>query len=534
MALAMNVGGLAGRFDDPDSAHRNLPRQHRLTGRRGKGKEGQHAHRSNMLRLHSEPPLLLSLPKHDSQRRMAPMLHRPWLERVIRLQPRLRSPMRADASRSPSMEKLVIDGGIRLEGIISASGAKNAALPILMATLLAPGEHRVTNVPKLADVCSTLDLLGRIGCPSLVGATIRVDTSRVAFCEAPYDVVRKMRASVLVLGPLLARCGEAKVSLPGGCAIGVRPIDQHLKGLEALGCTFRLEGGYIHGHADRLRGAEIHLDMPTVTGTENILMAAVLAEGRTTIQNAAKEPEIVDLANFLITLGAKIEGAGSSTLTIDGVARLSPASRPYAVMPDRIETGTYLCAAAATGGSIRIDGADPSTLHAVLAKLTEAGCDIKTSERSIWLSRKGPLRPFRIRTDPHPGFPTDMQAQLMVLACLAEGTSTLQETIFENRFMHVPELMRMGARIDTHGNTATIRGTGQLTGAAVMASDLRASAALVLAALAAEGMSEVLRIYHLDRGYEDLVGKLQGLGASIARISDAERDATVMRQALAG
>jgi UDP-N-acetylglucosamine 1-carboxyvinyltransferase len=432
------------------------------------------------------------------------------------------------------MEKIVIEGGRPLTGTVRASGAKNAALPILIATLVAPGEHRLANVPDLADISSTLSLLGRIGCPSLVGPTVRVDTSRIAFCEAPYDVVRKMRASVLVLGPLLARQGEAKVSLPGGCAIGVRPIDQHLKGLEALGCTFELSGGYVHGKAGRLRGAEILLDMPTVTGTENILMAAVLADGTSVIRNAAREPEVVDLANFLVTLGAKIEGIGTSTLVIHGVPRLTPASRAYDIVPDRIETGTYLCAAAVTGGDLTVTDTDPTQLEAVLGKLGEAGCEVTVQGRSIRVKGPERLRAFKLRTEPHPGFPTDMQAQFMVMACIADGTSTITETIFENRFMHAAELMRMNARIETRGNTATLLGQPRLTGASVMASDLRASAALLLAGLSAEGLTEVLRIYHLDRGYDGMVERLRSVGARIARVADDVRDPELIRKAFEG
>ncbi len=419
------------------------------------------------------------------------------------------------------MDKLIIEGGHRLTGEVVASGAKNAALPILFATLLAPGEHRLVNVPDLADTSSTLSLLGRIGCPSLgKDDAVRVDTSRIAFSEAPYDVVRKMRASVLVLGPLLARHGEARVSLPGGCAIGVRPIDQHLKGLEALGAKFELSGGYVYGTADRLRGAEIHFDMPTVTGTENVLMAAVLAEGTSVITNAAREPEIVDLGNFLIGLGAHIEGLGTSTLTVRGVSRLTPASRPHAIIPDRIETGTFLAAAAVTQGDITVRGAHPTDLVPVLAKLAEAGC--VTSTGPDWVRVQGPerLKAFRLRTEPHPGFPTDMQAQLMAVACVAEGTSTIVETIFENRFLHAAELTRMGAQISANGNTATVQGVARLQASPVMASDLRASAALIVAALATPGLTEVLRIYHLDRGYERLVEKLRGVGGRVARVPE--------------
>jgi len=430
------------------------------------------------------------------------------------------------------MEKIVIDGGQALRGSVVNSGAKNAALPILIATLVAPGEHRLANVPDLADVSSTLSLLGRIGCPSLAkldGAdgTLRLDTTRVAYSEAPYDVVRKMRASVLVLGPLLARCGEARVSLPGGCAIGVRPIDQHLKGLEALGCRFELANGYVNGVAPELKGAEIHLDVPTVTGTENIVMAAVLARGTTRIHNAAREPEVVDLCRFLISLGARIDGAGTPTIVIDGVDRLTPASRPYRILPDRVEAGTYLAAAAATGGDVTVTGSDPTLLQAVLDLLERAGCTIETSRDTIRLRREGELRPFSVTTEPFPGFPTDMQAQVMALACFARGTSSIVETIFENRFLHAAELSRMGAKITASERTAKVEGTGSLQGAAVMASDLRASAALVVAALAARGLTEVLRIYHLDRGYDDLCGKLRRLGARIARVGDeiASRDA---------
>ncbi|MBT3220033.1 MAG: UDP-N-acetylglucosamine 1-carboxyvinyltransferase [Proteobacteria bacterium] len=431
------------------------------------------------------------------------------------------------------MEKIIVEGGIPLRGTISASGAKNAALPILIATLVAPGEHRFVNVPELADTSSTLSLLGRIGCPSLTrGGSTRIHTNQVVFCEAPYDVVRKMRASVLALGPLLAREGEARVSLPGGCAIGVRPIDQHLKGLEALGCEFKLEGGYIHGRCDNLRGTDIHLDTPTVTGTENILMAAVLAEGTTRLLNAAREPEVVDLCNYLNTLGARIAGAGTSVVTIEGVSRLWPASRPYRILPDRVETGTYLCAAAATGGDITVTNTRPDLLGAVIERLEEAGCVVTVGSDWVRCQRQGPLRPFHVDTQPYPGFPTDMQAQFMALACLAGGSSTIVENIFENRFMHAAELMRMGAAIELKGNTALVDGTQPLSGANVMASDLRASAALVIAGLATSDLTEVLRIYHLDRGYEKLVAKLQGVGARIARVSDGIRDREMMRAAL--
>ncbi len=422
------------------------------------------------------------------------------------------------------MDKLVIEGGQPLNGIVPISGAKNAALPILIATLLAPGEHIIENVPSLVDISFTLSLLGRIGCPSLVsGGRVKLDTGRIAFCEAPYDVVRKMRASVLVLGPLLARCGEARVSLPGGCAIGVRPVDQHLKGLEALGCEFKLENGYINGRVEHLVGAEIHLDVPTVTGTENILMAAVLAEGITRIHNAACEPEIVDLARFLSAMGARIKGAGTSVLEIDGVPALRPARTPHRILPDRIEAGTYLVAGALTGGRLTISGAPVEELGAVLSALTDAGCDMEVDGENITISRSGPLKPVSVSTEPHPGFPTDMQAQWMALMALAEGECQVAENIFENRFMHVPELCRLGADIATNNNIARISGVSELNGATVMATDLRASASLVLAGLAASGQTEILRLYHLDRGYERLVEKLRAVGACLARVPDDAR-----------
>lgn len=419
------------------------------------------------------------------------------------------------------MDKLVIEGGTALNGSVPVSGAKNAALPILIATLLAPGEHIIENVPALVDVSTTLSLLGRIGCPSLVnGNRVRLDTSRVTFHEAPYDLVRKMRASVLALGPLLARCGEARVSLPGGCAIGVRPIDQHLKGLEALGCEFTLEKGYVHGKVDHLKGAEIHLDVPTVTGTENILMAAVLADGITHIHNAAREPEVVDLARFLSAMGARISGAGTSLIEIDGVPALRPARTAHHILPDRIEAGTYLVAGAITGGTLTATGCPVAELQSTLSVLEAAGCDILVNGDEVTISRSGPLRPLQIETQPHPGFPTDMQAQVMAMLCLAGGQSVVAERIFENRFMHIPELCRLGANIATHNSVATIDGVEFMQGATVMATDLRASASLVLAGLAARGQTQILRLYHLDRGYENLVEKLRGVGARIARVPD--------------
>ena len=429
------------------------------------------------------------------------------------------------------MDKLVIEGGVALRGEIPASGAKNAALPILIATLLAPGEHEITNVPDLVDVSTTLSLLGRLGCPSLVpepepgafGQRVRIDTSRIAFSEAPYDLVRKMRASVLALGPLLARCGQARVSLPGGCAIGVRPIDQHLKGLEALGCEFELSQGYVNGRVEHLKGAEIHLDVPTVTGTENILMAAVLADGVSVIHNAACEPEIVDLARFLRSMGARIQGDGTPTIEVDGVPALRPARTPHRILPDRIEAGTYLVAAAITGGDVTVTQVEPDDLAPLLHVLRKAGCGVEVGDDRVRVHRDGPLRPVSIETQPHPGFPTDMQAQWMALMATAEGQCTVCETIFENRFMHVAELHRLGADVAIDGKCATVTGTQTLTGATVMATDLRASASLVLAGLAADGLTEILRLYHLDRGYERLEDKLSALGARVARVPDDMR-----------
>ncbi|MCL5260920.1 MAG: UDP-N-acetylglucosamine 1-carboxyvinyltransferase [Gammaproteobacteria bacterium] len=418
------------------------------------------------------------------------------------------------------MDKLVITGGNALTGEVRISGAKNAALPILIATLLIDEPVKIYNVPHLHDVTTTMELLGRMGVDLLVheGMSIEVNSSTIKNFFAPYDLVKTMRASVLVLGPLLGRYGKAKVSFPGGCAIGARPIDQHLKGMEALGATITITEGYIQAEVSgRLKGAEIITDMVTVTGTENILMAAVLAEGITVIKNAAREPEVVDLANFLNQMGAKISGIGTDTLTVEGVERLHGGS--YRVLPDRIEAGTYLAAAAITGGRVKIKNVLPETMDAVLAKFREAGAKITIGKDWIELDMEG-RRPqaVNVTTAPYPAFPTDMQAQIIVMNCVAKGTGTVTETIFENRFMHVQELQRMNADILLHGNVATITGKPMLTGAPVMATDLRASASLVLAGLMATGETVVDRIYHIDRGYECIEEKLSALGAKIRRL----------------
>jgi UDP-N-acetylglucosamine 1-carboxyvinyltransferase len=413
--------------------------------------------------------------------------------------------------------RLVIDGGVRLRGEVTASSAKNAALPALAACLLTPEPVVLENLPALADVVTISRLLEQLGAgferePS--GAT-RVAVPRVGRHEAPYELVSTMRASVLVLGPLLARTGLARVALPGGCAIGVRPIDQHLKGLRRLGAEIGITGGYVEARASRLKGAPIALDLVTVTGTENLMMAAALAEGTTVIENAAREPEVVDVARLLQAMGARIEGAGSERIEIRGVSELGGCR--HRIIPDRIETGTLLVAGAITGGEVTVRNAAPRHLTALLAKLEEAGVLLEVGED--WVRCRGPERPrpTDIITSPFPGFPTDMQAQVMTLLGLADGQSRITETIFENRFMHVAELNRMGARIETDGATALVRGVEHFQGAPVMATDLRASASLVLAGLAARGTTEVSRVYHLDRGYERLEAKLQGLGAHIRR-----------------
>ncbi len=417
------------------------------------------------------------------------------------------------------MDKLLIKGGSELAGTVKISGAKNAALPILAGTLLATEPVIVRNVPHLKDVTTTLSLLQMMGVQVTVDdhLNVEVDASVVTSREAPYELVKTMRASILVLGPLVARFGEADVSLPGGCAIGARPVNLHVAGLQAMGADVTVENGFIKARSDRLKGAHIIFDIVTVTGTENLLMAAVLAEGETVLENAAREPEITDLANFLIELGADIEGAGSSTITVNGVDKLGGGS--YSVLPDRIEAGTYLVAAAMTGGKIRVIDAAPDTLEAVLIKLAEAGATITTGDDWIELDMQG-RRPksVDIRTAPYPAFPTDMQAQFCALNAIAEGAGTITETIFENRFQHVLELQRMGADIQLEGNTAIIKGVDRLTAAPVMATDLRASAGLVLAGLAAEGETLVDRIYHVDRGYERIEEKLRQVGATIQRV----------------
>jgi UDP-N-acetylglucosamine 1-carboxyvinyltransferase len=419
------------------------------------------------------------------------------------------------------MDKLVIQGGAPLQGEVRISGAKNATLPILCASLLTDETLYVTNVPHLRDVTTTLNLLAQMGVEFSLDEKMGVEltAARVNQRVAPYDLVRTMRASILVLGPLAARFGEARVSLPGGCAIGMRPVDQHIKGLEAMGARIDIEQGYINLRCGRLKGVRLVMDLVTVTGTENLMMAATLAEGTTVIENAAREPEVVDLANCLNAMGAKVRGAGSDVVTIDGVARLHGAT--YQVMPDRIETGTFLVAAAATQGQIRLRRARADILDAVIAKLREAGAEIDTGEDDgeAWIELRAARRPaaVNLRTAPYPAFPTDMQAQFMALNSVARGTAMVTETIFENRFMHVQELRRLGADIDVEGNTAVIRGVPALGGASVMATDLRASASLVLAGLVASGETVIDRVYHLDRGYECIEEKLSAIGARIRR-----------------
>jgi len=415
------------------------------------------------------------------------------------------------------VDKLRISGGRPLEGEVAVSGAKNAALPIMCAALLTAKPLALTNVPWLMDISTMARLLGQMGVEvDRSAGTMILHSRKLNNPTAPYDLVKTMRASVLVLGPLLARCGRARVSLPGGCAIGLRPVDQHVKGLQAMGAAISIEHGYMQAAAERLRGARIVMDLVTVTGTENLMMAATLAEGTTLIENAAREPEVVDLAGCLCAMGAKIEGAGSDVIRIEGVASLGGAS--HAVMPDRIETGTYLAAAAAAGGRVRLTGAAPQSLDATLDKLREAGARITVGSSFVELEMSERPQSVGVRTAPYPGFATDMQAQFMALATVASGTALITETIFENRFMHALELQRLGADISIQGNTAVVKGVERLQGASVMATDLRASAGLVIAGLVAEGQTLIERIYHLDRGYETLEEKLGALGAKVERI----------------
>ncbi|MFA7239294.1 MAG: UDP-N-acetylglucosamine 1-carboxyvinyltransferase [Sulfuricellaceae bacterium] len=416
------------------------------------------------------------------------------------------------------MDKLVIQGGVPLAGEIRISGAKNAALPILCASLLTEEPLAISNVPHLRDVTTTLELLNQMGIGVSVNDKMKVEltASNVHNLVAPYELVKTMRASILVLGPMLARFGQAKVSLPGGCAIGSRPVDLHIKGLQAMGATIDIEHGYILARVKRLKGARIFMDLVTVTGTENLMMAAVLADGVTVLENAAREPEVSDLAHCLVAMGAHIEGIGSDVITIHGVEHLHGAA--YPVMPDRIETGTFLVAACATGGKIRLRDTRADILDALLEKLRETGAAISHDENSISLEMSGAINAVNVRTAPYPAFPTDMQAQFMALNTVALGVSTVTETIFENRFMHVQELRRLGANIEVEGNTAVVRGVEQLQGATVMATDLRASASLVIAGLIAQQETTIERIYHIDRGYECIEEKLSQLGARIRRV----------------
>jgi UDP-N-acetylglucosamine 1-carboxyvinyltransferase len=422
------------------------------------------------------------------------------------------------------VDKLVIEGGAPLRGEVRISGAKNAALPILFAALLHEGTSRVANLPRLADIRTTLTLLMELGVAARVDDEDRVeiDAARLRSVEAPYDLVRRMRASVLCLGPLLARTGHARVSLPGGCAIGTRPIDQHLRGLESLGAEIKLAGGYVEATAPAggLRGGRVVFDIVTVGGTENLLMASVLARGETVLENCAREPEIQDLAQALRGMGAQVEGDGTPSIRVAGVEKLGPMQ--HGVIPDRIEAGTYMAAAALTHGDVKLLGARLEHLDAVISKMAQAGVEVRREGDGLRVKHHGELHAVDLETQPYPGFPTDLQAQFMALMARCSGSSTIRENVFENRFMHVPELNRMGANIATRGNTAFVRGVPELTGASVMATDLRASATLVIAALAAHGSSEVRRIYHLDRGYEGIETKLLGLGAKVRRVGQED------------
>ncbi|TFG38019.1 MAG: UDP-N-acetylglucosamine 1-carboxyvinyltransferase [Desulfobacterales bacterium] len=416
------------------------------------------------------------------------------------------------------MDKILIEGGRTLQGEIKISGAKNGALPIIAATLLCPGTHTIYNVPELRDIRTILQLLGTLGSTweRIDKNTLKINSDHVTEFEASYELVKTMRASVLVLGPLLARLGRARVSLPGGCAIGARPIDFHMQGLQKLGAQLELEQGYVDAKVcGRLRGNTVYFDIPSVTGTENILMAAVLAEGTTIIKNAAREPEIANLIDMLTGMGAKIEGRDNDRLIVHGVKSLKPAE--IAIIPDRIETGTFLIAVGAAGGDVTLTNCNPAHLPSLFEKLRNSGIYLEAGEKSIRVIRSGPLKNVDIKTMPYPGFPTDLQAQIMALMTLTEGLSVIHENIFENRFMHVAELRRMGADIMVEGGKAIVKGQGKLDGAQVMATDLRASASLVIAGLAARGLTEISRVYHLDRGYDDLVGKLSAVGAKIWR-----------------
>jgi len=415
------------------------------------------------------------------------------------------------------MDKIIVEGGHPLAGEVTISGAKNAALPILISSLLTDGTCTFTNVPDLMDIRSTSLLLSHLGARVETREdTVQIDSANVAQFEAPYDLVRKMRASVLVLGPLVARLGKAKVSLPGGCAIGARPINLHLKGLAALGASIELKHGYVKASAGRLKGADIYFDVVTVTGTENLMMAAALAKGTTLLRNAAREPEIVALADTLNTMGADIDGAGTSTITINGVCALNPVTA--AIMPDRIEAGTFMMAAVLTRGEVTLFNCEPDHVGALIDKLRLAGADIGIAGQSIHVRGRQDIESVDIKTQPYPGFPTDMQAQFMVLMSIADGTSTISENIFENRFIHVSELRRMGADIQVSGNIAIVKGVPYLSAAQVMATDLRASASLILAGLVAHGKTEINRVYHLDRGYQSIEKKFSALNASIRRI----------------
>jgi len=417
------------------------------------------------------------------------------------------------------VDKLVIKGGKKLTGEVRVSGSKNASLPIFVATILAPGLNQISNVPFLRDINTTIKVLESLGATiEGNGNLVKIDSAGIRNHEATYDLVRTMRASVLVLGPLLARFGKARVSLPGGCAIGARPINLHLKGLQALGAEINLEHGYVEAKARHLKGARVNFDISTVGGTEHLMMAAATARGETVLENAAREPEIVDLAQMLILMGAKIEGAGTDTIRIQGVSELAPVS--YSVMPDRIEAGTFMIAAAITGGDVNIHGMKPEHLDALVFKLQDAGVEITSHDNVVRVKAPRKIRSVNIKTRPYPGFPTDMQAQFMALMCVADGASVISENIFENRFMHVSELLRFGADITIEGNSATVKGVRKLSGAPVMATDLRASASLILAGLAANNVTEISRIYHLDRGYESIEKKLAGLGADIKRVQE--------------